>query len=75
MEKIKLNEPMAKEFFSGCFGEVYNRETIESCLAMMDKSKAAEMKFESGFFDKNNMKYDENDVEIIITCTLRKIEG
>jgi hypothetical protein len=73
MKKLKLNEPMAKEFFSGVFGGIYNRKTIECCLTVMNKGKAAEMKFESGFFDKNIMEYDDNDVEVTITCTLRKI--
>jgi hypothetical protein len=74
MKKLKLNEPMAKEFFDGFFGGIYTREMIEEYIELMNKSKVPEMKMECGFLDKNIMEYDENDVEIVITCTLRKIE-
>jgi len=74
MKKLKLNEPMAELFFSGCFGEIYIRELIESYLKIMNKSNATEMKFESGFFDKHTMKHEANDVEITVTLTIRKLE-
>jgi len=75
MKKLKLNEPMAKEFFEGCFGDIYTRETIESLLGVMNKNKAAELEITQGFHDKQTMDYDENDVEIVISCKLRKIDG
>jgi len=74
MKKLKLNEPMAKEFFEGVFGGIYTRETIESLLGVMNKNKAAELEITQGFYDKETMDYDENDVEIIITCKLQKID-
>lgn len=73
--KLKLNEPMAKEFFSGFFGGLYSREIIENNLALMNKSKVQEMEVSCHFLDKNIMEWDENDVEIVMTCTLRRIDG
>jgi hypothetical protein len=73
MKKLKLNEPMAKEFFSGFFGGLYTREMIEQQVDAMNNHKVPEMTMECGFFDKKTMDCEENDVEIVITCTLRKI--
>jgi hypothetical protein len=75
MKKLKLNEQMAKEFFDGSFGEIYNRELIEENLKMLNGTKMQTMEMSCTFFDKNTMDYDENDVEIIVTCTLKKIDA
>jgi hypothetical protein len=74
MKKLKLNEPMAKKFFEGFFGGIYKRDVIESLLGVMNENKAAELEITQGFYDKQTMDYDENDVEIVITCKLRKID-
>jgi len=74
MKKLKLNEPMAKEFFEGFFGGIFSRRTIESLLGVMNENNAAEMEITQGFYDKQTMDYDENDVEIVISCKLRKME-
>jgi hypothetical protein len=75
MKELKLNEQVAKEFFGGFFGDIYSREMIELYLKEMTKSKAPELKMECGFLDRKTMDWEENDVEIVITCTLRKIEN
>ena len=73
MNGLKLNKTMAEMFFTGDFGKVYKRKLIESLLQTMNESNAGEIELSNSFFDENTMDFDSNDVEIVITCKLRKI--
>lgn len=72
--KLKFNEQMMEKFKEGSFAKIFVPDLLEMDLECMNNNDFREFNMTCNYFDRRYMKQDENDVEIIVTLTLKKIE-